>query len=140
MFEFCTHCHAPVSLPDIGALAHCPECGAAWQATPPSTAPAPAWTRFAADLPIEAVPALTGMKALPTTAASAATNVAQAQAHLARREYLKAIEALTRALEIDPLLAVACNERGRAYTATGDFARALVDLDAAIEIDPRVSA
>ncbi len=51
-------------------------------------------------------------------------------------EYHKTIVTLTKAIEIDPGLALAYNNRGWSYIELGQYEQALVDLNKAIEIDP----
>ncbi len=52
-------------------------------------------------------------------------------------ELPEAIKDLTRALELDPKLAVAWRDRGLARMLLGEYEKALPDLDAAVKADPK---
>src|SRR5437870_219339 len=51
-----------------------------------------------------------------------------------------AISDYTKALEIDPKLAAACNWRGLVRQAKGDWEGAIVDFTHALEIDPKMAS
>lgn len=51
----------------------------------------------------------------------------------------EAIELYTRAIQLDPNLAAAYNNRGLAYDEKGDLGRAIADLDRAIQLDPNAA-
>ena len=50
--------------------------------------------------------------------------------------YDSAIEALTKAIELNPNYAAAYNNRGNAYRDNGNFDRAIADYTKAIELKP----
>lgn len=54
-------------------------------------------------------------------------------------EYLKAIEILNKAIEIDPNLALAYNNRGWSYLELGQYEQAISDCNKAIDLDPRLA-
>lgn len=54
-------------------------------------------------------------------------------------EFRKAIEALDRAIELDPDNALAYNRRGLAYSRMGEDIRALDDFEKAVKLDPTVA-
>jgi len=51
-------------------------------------------------------------------------------------EFAKAIDLYTKALDITPDYAIACNGRGQAYADTGEHQRAIEDYHLAIQADP----
>lgn len=51
-------------------------------------------------------------------------------------EYDKAVDAFSKAIELDPELALAYGNRGWAYIKLGQHERGIADLDKAIELDP----
>jgi tetratricopeptide (TPR) repeat protein len=51
-------------------------------------------------------------------------------------EYTAAINAFTRAIELDPKLAEAFNDRGNAYFQIGEFEQAMIDYNRAVELKP----
>jgi len=59
--------------------------------------------------------------------------------HLRQGENERAIELLTEALDLDPLLLIAYTNRSKGYKELGDFQAALDDLNMAIETAPFVS-
>ena len=56
--------------------------------------------------------------------------------HYSKGEYNKAMERFSRAIELNPQLSVAYNNRGSAYAKKGEYDRAIQDYDRAIELDP----
>ena len=52
-------------------------------------------------------------------------------------KYQEAIEAYTKAIELDPKYAVAYYGRGLIYVVLGDYRQAIRDYDKAIELDPK---
>ena len=56
--------------------------------------------------------------------------------HRRNEEYSKAIERFTKAIEINPQLSIAYNNRGVAYRRQGDIDLAIQDYDRAIELNP----
>ena len=53
-------------------------------------------------------------------------------------EYHKAIVAFTKAIELDPSLAIAYSNRGWAYIGLGQYEQAITDYDWAVELDPNL--
>jgi len=51
-------------------------------------------------------------------------------------EYHEAIVAFTKAIELEPSLAIAYNYRGWAYTKLGQYEQATADYNRAAELDP----
>ena len=54
-------------------------------------------------------------------------------------EYDKAIATFTKAIELDPELALAYNNRGWAYIQLGQYEQAIADCTMAIELDPELA-
>jgi tetratricopeptide (TPR) repeat protein len=52
------------------------------------------------------------------------------------RDYQGAVEDYTRALELDPNSAIACNDRGVAFSSLGDQPAAIADYTKALQLDP----
>jgi len=55
-------------------------------------------------------------------------------------EYDKAIVAFTKAIELDPELALAYNNRGWAYIELGQYEQGIADYTKAMELDPNLLA
>jgi tetratricopeptide (TPR) repeat protein len=73
-------------------------------------------------------------EAVNTLAATVWVDKGLALARTGRRQ--EAIERFSKAIELDPKLAIAYNNRGTAYLELGNDQRALMDYDRAIELDP----
>jgi len=59
--------------------------------------------------------------------------------HYYKKEYEKALEWIDKALEIDPKLALACNNKGLALDSLGKSNEAIEYYDKALEIDPKLA-
>ncbi|WP_162510889.1 tetratricopeptide repeat protein [Treponema endosymbiont of Eucomonympha sp.] len=68
--------------------------------------------------------------------AEAAAFFEQGNARYAQKEYGAAIEAYTKATELQPDYAEAFYNRGVVYSNKGDYGKAIADFDAAIELKP----
>ena len=68
---------------------------------------------------------------------SAYTKFYEARSFQIKGQYQQAIERYTQALELEPQLAAAYNNRGNTHYHKGDFDIAIQDYDKALEIDPR---
>ena len=73
--------------------------------------------------------------AVPVTDTAVAAN-SRGFVYNNKGEYHKAIIAFTKAIELDPSLALAYNNRGWAYIELGQYEQAIADYDKAIELDP----
>ncbi len=56
-----------------------------------------------------------------------------------QREYDKAIQAFDRAIELDPKLALAWNNKGLAFLYLGENDKAIQAFDKVIELDPKLA-
>jgi len=63
-------------------------------------------------------------------------HVQQGTVYREQGEFDKAIAEYTKAIELDPDLAIAYNNRGCAYSWKKDYENAIADLSKAIELDP----
>ena len=59
------------------------------------------------------------------------------QTHLLRREHQRAIERYEKAIQLNPQMDMAYNNRGAAWMAQGDYHRAVGDFDRAIRLNPQ---
>jgi len=66
--------------------------------------------------------------------------LASGQAHMEKREFAQAIADFTKAIELDPKLAVAYDARGTAYFKTGEIKKSLADFDKFIALNPKAAA
>ena len=62
--------------------------------------------------------------------------VDQGNAYMSKREYQKAIEAYTEAIQLRPVDALGYGQRGFAYLSLHQFARAMADFTESIQYDP----
>ncbi|WP_187150904.1 tetratricopeptide repeat protein, partial [Treponema endosymbiont of Eucomonympha sp.] len=72
--------------------------------------------------------------------AEAAAFGAQGNERYAKKEYDAAIEAYTKATELQPDFAEAFHNRGFVYEQKGDYGKAIADYDAAIRLKPDLAA
>ncbi len=63
----------------------------------------------------------------------------QGDTYVDQEQWDEAIVQYDKAIELDPKLAVAYNNRGWAYNEIGQWNLAIIDLDKAIELDPELA-
>ncbi|MFC1870224.1 tetratricopeptide repeat protein, partial [Chloroflexota bacterium] len=93
------------------------------------------FARIAAATVMTIVVGITLWFALPFTDTAVTANN-QGLIYNNKGEYLKAIEAFTKAIDLDPDLALAFNNRGWSYIELGQYEQAIADCNQAIELEP----
>lgn len=78
-------------------------------------------------------------KATPTPEDKAAAEAQKAvgNSKMTAKDYPAAIEAYTKAIDLDPTNPVFYSNRAAAYSSSGDHDKAVMDAEKAIEVDPK---